>query len=616
MTFARTGKEWENNLALLRQFYPALAGALDDCREDETEFETKVEQSAGGAPTLLINGIYAHSRRDPAREASRAAAAILGASPVPAFFVLGFGLGYTAEAAAALKPDAIPVVVERSRALFRLALRTRDLSAFLSGGKAVLVIGGQSGGVTAALEILQRGGITGGSAVIKNKTLCEASASWYDDAEKRIRVWASRDDINRATLRRFGRRWTGNLGANIHAIRDVPGIRFFEGLLGESGIPVFLAAAGPTLDAAGAHLAEIGERCVTVAADTSLRFFTERGAPCDFVVSVDPQYWNARHLYHTASSGACLVAESAVYPPALRFFKKRLLCRSLFPLGRYVEDRCDPKGALGAGGSVATTAWDFARFLGPSVIWIAGLDLAFPALHTHFKGALFEELAHSASARFVPAETAALTALLAGGPFTAPAADGGAVLTDRRLALYAAWFENAFSASKIPSRAVKSAPAGLAVAGLSALDIGELLALPRRRAEIAALLEKGFGRIDGEFFDAAAVEKRTKNFDEAVGSLRSGLREIARLAEAGAELIRAASFQKSGSAERLRALDRINEKISSSPVKDAAGFLFPPADELEAQLGESDPLARHLEFSALFYNALREAAAFTLGKLG
>ncbi|MDR2181064.1 MAG: DUF115 domain-containing protein, partial [Treponema sp.] len=544
---------WQTNLALLRQFYPALADLPGGGERGETETEAAatVEAAASGAPTLLINGICAHSRRDPAREASRAVQAILGASRVPAFFVLGFGLGYTAEAAAALKPDAIPVVVERSRALFSLALRTRDLRALLSGGKAVLVIGGHSGGVTAALEMLQRGGIAGGTAVIRNKTLCAASAedaAWYDDVEKRIRVWASRDDINRATLRRFGRRWTANLGANIHTIRDVAGIRFFGDLLAESGIPVFLAAAGPTLDAVSDHLAGIAERCVTVAADTSLRFFTERGIPCDFVVSVDPQYWNARHLYHTArqaeSSGVCLVAESAVYPSVPRFFKKRLLCQSLFPLSRYVEDRCDPKGALGAGGSVATTAWDFARFLGPSVIWIAGLDLAFPALHTHFKGALFEELAHSASTRFAPAETAALSALLAGGPFTAPSADGGAVLTDRRLALYAAWFENAFSASKIPSRAVKSAPAGLAVAGLSAHDAGELLALPRRRTEIAALLEKAFCRIDGEFFNSAAIESRRKNYDEAVESLRSGLREIARLAEEGAGLVRAASSPK------------------------------------------------------------------------
>jgi hypothetical protein len=512
----------------------------------------------------------------------------------------------------------------------------------LSGGKAVLVIGGQSGGITAALEILQHGGIKSGKTVIKNKTICEACAEdrlWYDDVEKRIQVWASRDDINRATLRRFGKRWTGNLGANIKTIRDAAGIRFLEGLLKGTGIPVFLAAAGPTLTAASDELAAIGERCVTIASDTSLRFFTERRVPCDFVVSVDPQYWNARHLYHASElngSGPCLIAESAVYPPAMRFFKKRLLCQSLFPLGRFIEDRCDPKGTLGAGGSVATTAWDFARFLNPDAIWIAGLDLAFPSLATHFKGALFEELSHSSSKRFSPAETASVAALLAGGPFYAPSADGGTVLSDKRLSLYAAWFENAFSAAGTPSYSLKTAPAGLAIAGLMPRDQSELLALPPRRKEINALLEKRFDTIENEFFSPAAIEIRNKKYTEAMESLRGGLKEISRLAGEGDSIIRSIrqttarnpQNDNAANAKELRGLDRINEKISSSPVKDAAGFLFPPAEELEEQLSREGvnqknrggtaeaALAHHLEFSSLFYKALKEAVDFTLEKLG
>ncbi|MDR1389230.1 MAG: DUF115 domain-containing protein [Treponema sp.] len=603
----------KKNLAVLSRFYPDLAGTLDG---NEPGGAYHVEPSASGAPTLRVNGVYAHSRRDPAREASRAAGALL-ADRGGAFFILGFGLGYSAEAAAVLNPNAIPVIVERSPELFRLALQSREQKIFL-GGKAIVLTGGS--GIGGVLEMLRRSGVKTGKAVLKNKIICEASEedkAFYDEIEKRILLWASKDDINRATLRRFGRRWTANLGANLTAVRDVPGISALQGIL--RGIPVFLAAAGPTLNAAKEHLDAIQERCVTVVTDTALRFFN---GGCDFVVSVDPQFLNARHLYHAPRGVPCLLAESAVYPAIMRLFSRRLLCQSLFPLGRYVEDRCDPKSALGAGGSVATSAWDFARYLGPGEIWISGLDLGFPCLQTHFKGALFEELAHSASNRFAPAETTSFNALHDARPFFVPSAGGGRVLSDRRLSLYAAWFENAFAAASIPSYAILANGAGgTAINGLCPRPMEELLALPKRRDEINAILESAFAGIARRAEEER--EKRSADYDNAVGGLKNGLREIIDLADAGLAVLGANSQNHPNRPDRkrekerdlLERLDHINKKIQNSAVKDSAGFLFPSPEELEGRLTKNAPLERHFEFQELFYRSLTEAVSFTLEKL-
>jgi hypothetical protein len=354
---------------------------------------------------------------------------------------------------------------------------------------------------------------------------------------------------------------------------------------------------------------------------------------------VDPQFWNARHLHGIASPSSCLVAESAVYPTVLReclsgpasyTFNRGLLCQSLFPLGRFIEDRTDPKGALGAGGSVATTAWDFARLLGPGEIWIAGLDLSFPGLKTHFRGALFEENAHAESGRFAPAETLSFLALHGAMPFPASSAGGGTVLTDRKLSLYAAWFENRFSQEKIKNFSLSGE--GLAIKGLIPAKIGNLLAFPPRRKEINSLLNAVWTKTDKEFSAPKEKTEREKRYSEALHDLLAGLTAIRDIADSAEKDVRKAlrlpSQNQAEQAKILKKLDAANAAIAESPVKEAAGFLFPPVSELEERQATSPPQSErsclhkgespflsHLEFSALFYSGLAEAADFTLKTL-
>ena len=66
----------------------------------------------------------------------------------------------------------------------------------------------------------------------------------------------------------------------------------------------------------------------------------------------------------------------------------------------------DENESLSAGGSVATTAWDFARFIGCNPIIMAGLDLAFTQNKTHSLACKFEKDAMFLSNRFLTLEKA------------------------------------------------------------------------------------------------------------------------------------------------------------------------------------------------------------------
>jgi hypothetical protein len=590
-----------------------------------------VEKSATGDPTLIIDGIHIHSPRDPVREGRRLAQELTGDGPL---VVLGFGLGYAAEAAAEAKPERPLIILERHGAVLKKALETRDFGEFLGSHRLIFMVGGTGEGITGALAFFGGSSRQEGSSpeLLKNRALMRLDETWYTGVEHHIRTWTSREDVNMATLRRFGRRWVRNLARNMEAARDLPGISCLAGCLSSSawksgeagassGPPVLLVAAGPSLDRVRGLLPALGERCVLVAVDTSLRLLLKTGVSPDFILVVDPQYWNARHLDRTAAIRSCLVTESAVYPPVLRQpFGRTFLCGSLFPLGRFIEDMVDPKGPLGAGGSVAATAWDFARILGASSVWWAGLDLAFPELKTHFKGALFEERALAAGNRFIPPETWSVRALRDGQPFWAAAAGGGQVFTDRRLSLYAAWFENRFRLyPEIQNRSFS--PGGLAISGMDLADPEELLALPPRRDEINRILGEVFAQIAGDFYSPARIEQRAQAFQKAREALLEGLEGIKNLAEE-AERQAAKAYgdlgkKKNVEEEILAKLDETNRRISSSAVKDIAGFLFPPPAELEAQLENppGKPLERYLELSTKLYRALALAAEYNLSVL-
>jgi len=633
---------WESNSEILREQY---GGLLEEITSQKggllSPEDIKIEVTPGGEPSLCVKGIYVHSPRDPLREGQRLAqAADSGSGPV---VVLGFGFGYAAQAVAEIaSASGRPViVVEKYANLLRKAMELRDFRDFLCKNKIIFVVGGTGEGITGALGIAAEL-ISGETAdkkpsVIRNKALESLDEKWYGAVEDKIRTWAMRDDVNAATLKKFGRRWVRNLSRNMSAICEFPGVSRLAGLAaaafigdtandGESSpLPVFLAAAGPSLDKAGPLLRDIRRRCVVVAVDTSLRFFTKNGVEPDFVLVVDPQFWNSRHLDFCTCERTALIAESAVYPPVLRLpFKNIFLCGSLFPLGMFIEKQVDPKGRLGAGGSVATTAWDFARVLGGSEIWIAGLDLAYPNLKTHFRGARFEERANSLSGRFNPAETWVVRALRDGLPFKARSARGEQVLTDRRLSLYAAWFENQFR--QYPQ--VKNFGLfrdGLEISGLQTVEAEALLSLPDRRDEINKRFDEAFLKTEKEFNESEQARERAKKYENAVSDLKRGLASIKKTAEEGASIAKQALNRNLNAAQRdkvIKELDALTRRVTESEVKEVAGFLLPQIeDDKEKSLsGKSsqdsspldcrDPFRAYLNSTLKLFSGLAAAAEF------
>ncbi|MEI6876125.1 MAG: 6-hydroxymethylpterin diphosphokinase MptE-like protein, partial [Spirochaetota bacterium] len=507
--------------------------------------------------------------------------------------VFGAGLGYAVEAALVTGGIDAVIVCEASPPRLAALLSARDLSGLLGDERLSWLVGGDPGGILAALEDLG----TRKSGILALRSLEAFEPEWYEALRSAVERFSSKESINENTLRRFGRLWVRNLARNAGALAGLPGINGLAGLF--EGIPALVVAAGPSLDEVLPRLGEIRERCLLVAVDTALRSLLGRGIEPDFLVVVDPQYWNWRHLADLESPSSLLVSEPAVWPSVLRKPHRRaFLASSLFPLGRALDQ--GERGLLGAGGSVATSAWDLARHLGASPIYMAGLDLGYPVGHTHAKASLFEQRALGGGTRLAPSTSAQAAALFSAPSKFVPSNDGGSVLSDQRMTLYAWWFESRLArAGATPTRNLSRQ--GSAIPGMPYSGLDELCGLSPRRGAIDELLSR-----------AAALEPpegaRTRG-EKAMASLVTELGRIAELAELGkkaaakARLCIAAGSDASG---LIGELDLVDETLHGSEARDVAGFFLPPLSELLGARPRS--LAESLLSSEGIYGKIAESA--------
>ncbi|MDR2588116.1 MAG: DUF115 domain-containing protein [Spirochaetales bacterium] len=562
----------------------------------ETLLKDRVELtplvSGSGSVTATRDGVYLHSKFSPEKEAARLIEA-LPKSQAP-LIIFGFGLAYHIEAFFAANPQGRAIVIEPEPAFLHAALLLRDYTNLFRQKNLKLLIGVEPEHIAGRLPETEDEEFQ----VLRLRSVYSQNEEYYRRVDQTLSRLASRRDININTLKRFGRLWVRNLARNIPRIAASPGVNRLTGIL--AGFPFLVLAAGPSLDAILPHLPSLAEKCVTVAVDTSYAACLRAGVQPDFIVVVDPQYWNTRHLDRVEENSTILISESSTHPRIFRLLPHRTyLGGSLFPLGRYLEEAADSKGKLGAGGSVATSAWDFARLAGGAPIIMAGLDLGFPQKNTHCKGSFFEDRTYHIASRLAPSETQSCRYLYDAAPRLVPSMNGGQVLSDMRMLIYIWWFE--IQAKRWPAvQTLNLSPGGAKIEGHTLTDTGSLLALPPRRKEIDHILTT--------LEENAPAPVSAERFKGALSRLFCELSRLEKLCTDGLRIT--ASLRKNPAARsQLAELDRIDKHIQNLENKDIAGFLLAGALKEIAE-SQSPGMDAALDNSEKLYTALRESAEY------
>lgn len=624
---------WNKNLSLLRERFPQLYQLLEADLSAALETATASDSDGGGnsGPEFSCgwklvrarSGDWTaepslHSRYDPVKEAGRLAESLLqeleSDSKVPVF--MGFGLGYGVQALARRmqsqgnRSPAGLVLVEPDVACLAAALWSVDFESVFSLERCALLVGASHQSV---LGVLESFGL-GKCHIIWNRTHTSHHQQYFDGLQTLIQRNLEKDDINDRTLEKFGRLWLRNSCRNLHFLAECDAVARYENF--GWNLDACVVGAGPSLDLVLPHLAAIKERSLVIAVDTALRSCLRVGVEPDFVVLSDPQYWNARHLSGLCAPSTTLVTEVAAYPSVFRFpCREIVLCSSLYPVGRFFSTRGLDKGDLGAGGSVATSAWGLARLCGCHRIFLAAVDLSFPGKRTHARGSTFEEKTHIASTRLNPSQQSQTAALFSAATTLKTSYSGHSVLTDQRMELYAWWFESKVAAHpEVKTYSLTSE--SLSIPGISHFPLEEFLAQPSRlqqREEFAGLQDAARTSFQEKSAQVAA------QFRSARMDLQEGLYQLYKTARCGMGLCRDTLALQDGStfesaygrvSSQLAAVDHA---LLSSPFHDAASLAFPTQRQLEKLYADTsfsqNPWRASLEKSRILYQKLLAALA-------
>ncbi len=578
MSLSRTNMYQKNRRILLTKLpyleVKKLSPVPPDLRGRMKPPETGLEivSTPSGSPSALIRGAYLHSKYDPQKEARRIINR--GASPETSTGIFyGFGLGYLVEAFLAGFPDAPAAVIEPDLDLFLGALQSRDLGGLFSSPLVNWFLEEEPESIIMSIETMP----LSRPEVFRLRPLVACQAGYYQKVDRLLRTALDRKEVNINTLRRFGKLWVQNLLSNLEPFIFSPGISELAGIF--KGFPALVLAAGPSLDQILPLLPELKDRLVLVAVDTSFRLCCLNGVEPDFLVTIDPQYWNTRHLDWAHPKQSVLITESSTNPRILRTLSlATYFVSSFFPLGQFLESIIGRKGTIGAGGSVATTAWDFARIMGASPIYMAGLDLSFPGKKTHARGTFFEESMHIHSNLLSPVEDRIVHYLHEAQLFPVTANSGDLTLTDRRMIIYKWWFENQMqSAGTEISSTVMTynlASGGIKIEGMPFIDPELLLDLPLNREKIEDFMRQA----RHTQVASGDKEEKRKKVILSLAALAEELKQLEKIAGEGLELCRnlppPASMDKKHLDRILKTLDRLDKKILDLSSRQVAGFLI------------------------------------------
>ena len=419
-----------------------------------------------GSLTAQIDNMLLHSSYNPEREANTAAQELTAKNKETVIF-MGAGLGWQiCELAKMMVKSVAPcpvkklVLIEPDPVHFFGALYYLDWSSVFAVENLVLAVGCPTDSV---IPLIEGNSINTGNAgvsaayVYAIPSFILHARPYFDSVITLIERNRTKNDINAATYKKFEKLWIRNSLKNIVHLPQCKTVaqvaeKVASGVNVDPGTPApenfIVVAAGPSLESLLPQMPLLKKNAVIVCVETALHALLRAGVEPDFIVITDPQYYAYKHIAGLASPSSTLVCPLSVYPAVFRFkCRQILLCSEMFPVSGYFETALGNFGDLGAGGSVASSAWNLCRILGAKNIYFAGLDLAYTSKQTHIKGSSAEQSFHTRADRMGTLEKQSVGAMFNANPQYSVSYDGSKVLTDDRMKMFAWWFESTIAAN-------------------------------------------------------------------------------------------------------------------------------------------------------------------------
>ncbi|OIO33056.1 MAG: hypothetical protein AUJ18_04145 [Candidatus Hydrogenedentes bacterium CG1_02_42_14] len=394
----------------------------------QIRIETPLAES--GIRTLLVNGIYFHSKYDPVREAERTAAEI---SESHAVILFSPGLGYSAD-----------IIRNKTKFLF-LIERHEELAKLRPDLEMIIFPDSETiQNIIFSIEDLTKGKLS-----IVSGTYLDEDHDYYSSLRHAAETAVDELATHVITFNAFESVWRKNLIENESFIRSAEKNKTVSWITELDGAfrnrTIFILSAGPSLDKDLEFLAgysfqrtNLKRNAVVIAVDSALKSVLHAGVIPDYVCSVDPQKIKASSL---DCIGDIPLLASVLSPNEILKKAKKIY---LFGQGHPLEEKFFVKKdsvMSDIGGSVATAAAVLALRFGAKCIVLVGQDLALTEKKMYSRGNVQEEEKVSRSTRFCSAENCIMSLWRQRNLRRVQSVDGNWVMTTPVLDSYRLHFE-------------------------------------------------------------------------------------------------------------------------------------------------------------------------------
>jgi len=460
------------NLAALWVNDPGLAAKIEALPEPGGY---PIEPSKSGPPTVALTTtqgrrLYLHSRFDPVAESANLTDTIEAGKA--GYFVLGFGLGYHAEALFERAGDeAIFCIFESDLRLLRTAMESRDLSRLLESRRLMFFTAPDKS------ELLNRLNphtalFSVGVETVVHAPSQQVAGQFYQQVRIWLEEFSSFRQTSMNTLVLNSRRTAENIARNVGWYAASPSLSRLRDCY--KGDPAIIVSAGPSLRKNKHLLKDLQGRGVIIAVQTTLQPLLEMGIEPQFVTSLDyheictrffeklPKHLKTELIAEPKANNAIFNMNPGPLSVLGNDFAEGLL--------RELNLRHE---VMQPGATVAHLAYYLAEHIGCDPIIFVGQDLGFSDGLCYAPGTSYEDVWRPELSRFCSVEMKQWEQIVRERFILRKITDyqGRPMYTEERLFSYLQQFERDFL--KTQTRIIDATEGGAAKAGSTPMTLAD-----------------------------------------------------------------------------------------------------------------------------------------------
>ncbi|RCX19072.1 hypothetical protein DFP94_10588 [Fontibacillus phaseoli] len=374
----------ELNKKYLSRHYPALIRAFESTLEDEYTYTREITRS--GELNLRIeinqNSYYLHSRYNARHEAKKWVESIGSEiDDIDNVLLVGIGLGYYLEELLSVTKARYIFVYEPSVLVFKEWLNERAIEKTLSDPRIRLFAVGESEFLPLQLanDISEQmiGTFRKVSPPIYERLFPEISEQFNTKMKDTII-----QQISNMQTREFNQEtWLENSLFNLPYLINNSSILALKDKWKDQNIKAIIVGSGPSLSQDLHYLSELKEKCLIIAAGSSIQAMEHLGVYPHFVVSMDGTKANHHVFKNVDVSRVPLVFCPSIYYEILEGHKNSLYYGKFQSdiITKYLyESQENEIPSFISTATVTGTGIQIAAFMGIKDIYLMGQDLSYP----------------------------------------------------------------------------------------------------------------------------------------------------------------------------------------------------------------------------------------------